>query len=81
MSKTLEGMARACWYYSAGDRPSARDMRSMRAVLHWLADHVPDEMVAEFENAAVTLRGGYGSEVVYLAISAALRAAAGGGEK
>lgn len=79
MNKTLEGMVTAMdavkypLPFYEGDGPEVDDFKAMRAALLWLADNVSDEMVEAAEDANV-------DNVGRGAISAALRAAAGGGE-
>lgn len=78
MSKTLEGMART--FFEELDRVTSEE--AMRAALLWLADNVSDEMV---KAATIIWKNDQSSEsfeeLLKFVISAALRAAAGGGEK
>lgn len=92
MNKTLEGMARAEFYARSADGWSYDEMceqipngfheeniEVVRAALLWLADNVSDEML---EAAAGRLPhfANLAELDVKDALSAALRAAAGGGE-
>ena len=78
-NKTLEGMARA--FNSA---PEYADVDGMRAALLWLASNVSDEMVStSFRAGGIQVLSEH-PEVIdkrRREISAALRAAAGGGDK
>ena len=95
MSKTMEGMADAAW--SADDpsvsgklrnlpATEALEVRRMKAALLWLASNVSDEMVHHligelFKHRPPAFKFEYTSDQTREAISAALRAAAGGGDK
>lgn len=81
MKKIVDGMEQAYCDKRYGGYESGQN--SMRAALLWLADNVSDEMVrAAWEREFG--RGGFDGDIwrktIKSAISAAIRAAAGGGE-
>ena len=95
MNKTLEGMARAAYRAQYGaEFDSLRDgvrEQFMKAAILWLANNVSDEMVIKALEAAVkymndngysatTPLSGHAADYTRVCVSAALRAAAGGGE-
>lgn len=89
MNKTLEGMARASLriktpegFDRSTEHAKLGEVVGMRDALLWLADNVSDEMV---KAATIIWKNDQSSEsfeeLLKFVISAALRAAAGGGDK
>lgn len=90
MSKVLEGMARAYLSHFGTVEPQAADKLAMGFALLWLADNVTDEMAGAWHTA--NFRDGWSykemcekvpgyADEIKESIAAALRQAAGGGDK